>query len=78
MKKTTLAMVAVLAAAVAMLSAGLVVPMQQAIASNDGGDGDGDTKIKLKQKNECGENFLALTECTNTADIRNRDMNVGN
>ena len=61
MKNTTLAMVAVLAAA-AMLSAVLAVaPMQQASATtvtNGNGDGDsksGDNKVKIKQSNECRE-----------------------
>ncbi len=57
MKNITLAMVAVLAA-VAMISAGLAVPMQQASAS-DGGDETGDNKVKIVQKNECEEVFIA-------------------
>ena len=44
---TTLAMVAILAA-VAMLSAGLAVPMQQASASSDGGN-----NFKINQENDC-------------------------
>jgi hypothetical protein len=47
MKNTTLAMVAILAA-VAMLSAGLAVPMQQASASSDGGN-----NLEINQKNDC-------------------------
>jgi hypothetical protein len=47
MKNTTLAMVAILAA-VAMLSAGLAVPMQQASASSDGGN-----SLEINQKNDC-------------------------
>jgi hypothetical protein len=62
MKNTTLAMVAVLAA-VTMLSAGLAVtPMQQASASNGGGDSDvrtGDNKVKIEQSNECEEVIFA-------------------
>ena len=48
MKNTTLAMVAILAA-VAMLSAGLAVPMQQASAGSDGGG----NSLEINQKNEC-------------------------
>ena len=62
MKNTTLAMVAVLAA-VTMISAGLAVaPMQQASASNGGGDSEvrtGDNSVKIKQSNECEEAFIA-------------------
>jgi len=59
MKNTTLAMVAVLAA-VTMLSAVLAVPMQQASASNGGGDSEsGDNKVKIKQSNECEEVIIA-------------------
>jgi hypothetical protein len=64
MKNTTLAMVAALAA-VAMISAGLAVPMQQASATIDmNGDGDsevrtGDNKVKIEQSNECEEAFIA-------------------
>ena len=74
---TTLAMVAVLAA-VAMLSAGLAVPMQQASAwsERDGSDGgnsfESDTDIDQEQE-DC---FFA--ECTQTAEVTNtqdiRDM----
>jgi hypothetical protein len=74
MKNITLAMVTVLAA-VAMLSAVLAVPMQQAIASSDGGGGGGDENSidsKIKQKNDCGGNEdLALTTCANTATVTN-------
>jgi hypothetical protein len=62
MKNTTIAMVAVLAA-VTMLSAGLAVAsMQQASASNGGGDSEvntGDNKVKIKQSNECEEVIIA-------------------
>ena len=52
MKNITLAIVAALAA-VAMLSAGLVVPMQQASAGDDSdGDGGGNS-LKVNQKQEC-------------------------
>ena len=57
MKNITLAMVAALAA-VAMISAGLTIPMQQASASN-GGDETGDNSVKIKQSNECEEVILA-------------------
>ena len=74
MKNITLAMVTVLAA-VAMLSAVLAVPMQQAIASSDGGGGGGDENSidsKIKQENDCGGNEdLAITACTNTATVTN-------
>jgi len=61
---TTLAMVAVLAA-VAMLSAGLAVPMQQASASNGGDDGDS-IRSEVEQKNKCGGNEDgAETTCFN-------------
>jgi hypothetical protein len=58
MKNTSLAIVAALAA-VAMLSAGLAVPMQQVSASNDGGDETGDNKVKIKQSNECKKVIIA-------------------
>jgi hypothetical protein len=61
MKNTTLAMVAALAA-VAMISSVLAIPMQQATASNGGGDSDvrtGDNKVKIEQSNECEEAFIA-------------------
>jgi hypothetical protein len=62
MKNTTIAMVAVLAAVV-MLSAGLAVaPMQQASASNGGGDSEvktGDNKVIIKQSNECEKVIIA-------------------
>ena len=68
MKNTTLAMVAVLAA-VAMISAGLAVAsMQQASASNGGGDSEvktGDNKVIIKQSNECEE---AAFSCENDID----------
>ena len=76
MKNTniTLAMVAVLAV-VTMLSAGLAVPMQQAIASDggrDGGSRDGDSggnnfEVDIDQDQDC-----RLSLCTQTADIDNR------
>jgi archaellin len=67
MKNTTLAMVAALAAAVAMISAGLTVPMQQASATTVT-DGDtevktGDNKVIIKQSNECEE--VEDDTCTN-------------
>jgi opacity protein-like surface antigen len=53
MKNITLAMVAVLAA-VAMLSAGLAVPIQEASAWSGGGDGDGGgNSVEIDQKQEC-------------------------
>jgi hypothetical protein len=53
MKNITLAIVAALAA-VAMLSAGLAVPMQQAIAWSGGSDGDGGgNSVKIDQKQKC-------------------------
>ncbi len=64
MKNTTLAMVAILAA-VAMLSAGLALPTQQAIASDGGGQGN----IEVEQKNECSEGDFTGTACSNFADI---------
>jgi hypothetical protein len=84
MKNITLAMVLVLAA-VAMLSAGLAVPMQQAIASDRGGDEySKDFKIKdrggdensidseIWQENNCGKNEdAAVTTCSNLATVTN-------
>ena len=65
MKNTTLAMVAALAA-VAMISAGLAVPMQQASATTvTDGDSEvktGDNKVKIEQSNECEE---VEDACTN-------------
>ena len=70
MKNTTLAMVTVLAA-VTMLSAVLAVPMQQAIASSDGGDEDS-IDAEIKNKNKCGGNEnLAVTTCLNDNVITN-------
>ena len=66
MKNITLAIVAALAA-VAMLSAGLVVPMQQASAWSGGGDGDGGNSIKIKQSNECED--TQPNSCTNEAAV---------
>jgi hypothetical protein len=63
MKNTTLAMVAALAAAVAMISAGLTVPMQQASASDEVETGD--NKVKIEQENECR---LAAFACANDID----------
>ena len=59
MKNITLAMVAVLAA-VAMLSAGLAIPMQQASASSEVETGD--NKVIIKQTNECED---VEDSCTN-------------
>ena len=70
MKNTTLAMVTVLAA-VTTLSAILAVPMQQAIASSDGGD-ENSIDVKIKQENKCGGNEdLAITTCSNLNTITN-------
>ena len=65
-------MVTVLAA-VAMLSAVLAVPMQQAIASDGRGGGDENSlDVKIKQENDCGGNEdLAATTCTNANVITN-------
>ena len=77
MKNTTLAMVTVLAA-VAMLSAVLAVPMQQAIAEDrdgkDGRDGGDENSVdsEIRQENNCGENEdAAVTDCLNTNAITN-------
>ncbi len=74
MKNITLAMVTVLAA-VAMLSAVLAVPMQQAIASKDGRGGGGDENsidAEIRQENDCGDNEdAAVTSCLNTNAITN-------
>jgi hypothetical protein len=66
MKNTTLAMVAILAA-VAMLSAGLAVPMQQASAwtERDGGDGGGNN-LEIDQDQDCERAF-----CTQTMTVTN-------
>jgi hypothetical protein len=61
MKNITLAMVTVLAV-VAMLSAVLAVPMQQASAS----DGDGNS-IKINQRNECEDTMP--NSCQNSAEV---------
>ena len=61
MKNTTLAMVAALAA-VAMISSVLAIPMQQASASNGGGDSEvrtGDNRVKIEQSNDCEEVIFA-------------------
>jgi hypothetical protein len=66
MKNMTLAMVAILAA-VAMLSAGLAVPMQQASAW--GGDGNGDSggnSLEINQEQDCERAF-----CSQTLDVDN-------
>jgi hypothetical protein len=63
MKNTTLAMVAILAA-VAMLSAGLAVPMQQASAGG-GGDGGGN-RAEINQEQDCERAF-----CEQTLDVTN-------
>ena len=64
MKNTTLAVVAVLAAA--MLSAGLAVPMEQAsattVGASDGGD-SGYNKVKIMQSNKCED--VEDESCTN-------------
>jgi len=66
MKNMTLAMVAILAA-VAMLSAGLAVPMQQASAWSGGGDGDGGgNSLEINQKNDCER-----ATCTQTLTVDN-------
>ena len=73
MKNITLAMVTVLAA-VAMLSAVLAVPMQQAIASDGRGGGGDENSIdsKIKQENDCDGNEAALAvTCENTALVTN-------
>jgi hypothetical protein len=69
MKNITLAMVAIIAA-VAMLSAGLAVPMQQASASalenrRDGGDGGGNN-FEFKNKQDC-----AIALCRQSIDVDN-------
>jgi hypothetical protein len=48
-------------AAVAMLSAGLAVPMQQASASSDGGN-----SLKINQENDCERAF-----CSNYLNLDN-------
>jgi hypothetical protein len=60
MKNMTLAIVAALAA-VAMLSAGLAVPMQEASASSDGGN-----NLEINQKQECER-----ASCTQFMDVDN-------
>ncbi len=79
MKNITLAMGTVLAL-VAMLSAVLAVPMQQAIAEDrDGKDGkysrDGDENSidsVIKQELSCDDNEnTGLITCTNTATVSN-------
>ena len=86
MKNITLAMVTVLAA-VAMLSAVLAVPMQQASAEKDGKDSrdgkDGNDGVfsggdensidaEIRQENDCGGNEnAAVTACTNANTITN-------
>ena len=86
MKNITLAMVTVLAA-VAMLSAVLAVPMQQASAEEDGKDSrdgkDGNDGIfsggdensidaEIRQENDCGDNEdEVVTACTNANVITN-------
>jgi hypothetical protein len=79
---TTLAMVAVLAV-VTMLSAGLAVPMQQAIASDGGRDGGSrdsggnNFEVDIDQEQE----DCIFASCTQTVDIDNRqnirDMETG-
>ena len=72
---TTLAMVAVLAV-VTMLSAGLAIPMQQAIASDGGRDGDSggnNFEADVDQEQECEESDCDQS-VTITNDQRIRDM----
>jgi hypothetical protein len=66
MKNTTLAMIAILAA-VAMLSAGLAVPMQQASAGSerDGSDGGGNN-LEIDQDQDCER-----AGCSQTLDVDN-------
>ena len=65
-------MVAVLAA-VTMLSAGLAVPMQQAIASDGGRDGvSNNFEADIDQEQECG----GLSVCTQTATITGNDQTI--
>jgi hypothetical protein len=61
MKNMTLAIVAALVA-VAMLSAVLAVPMQEASAGGDGGSGG--NSIKINQKNDCER-----ASCTQTVTL---------
>ena len=65
MKNTTLAMVAILAA-VAMLSAGLAVPMQQASAGSERGGSDGGNNLEVNQEQDCERAF-----CSQTLDVTN-------
>ena len=73
MKKTntTLAMVAVLAA-VAMLSAVLAVPIQEASAEKGDRDGNsrdsGGNNLEIEQENECEQTIFS---CGNFADVDN-------
>ena len=69
MKKTntTLAMVAVLAA-VAMLSAVLAVPIQEASAEKRNGGSRGGNNVEIEQSNECRE---AAFSCVNELDLTN-------
>ena len=73
MNNTTLAMVAVLAA-VTMLSVGLAVPTQQAIASDGGRDGNGGggdgVNTVIVQENECSRGDFD-DSCQNTATVTN-------
>jgi hypothetical protein len=62
MKNTTLAMVAILAA-VAMLSAGLAVPMQQASAGSERGGGN---SLEIDQDQDCER-----AGCSQTLDVDN-------
>ena len=69
MKNTTLAMVAILAA-VAMLSAGLAVPMQQASAGSERGGSDGGNNFEFDNEQECERSFCSQTiTVTNTQGI---------
>jgi hypothetical protein len=65
MKNTTLAMVAILAA-VAMLSAGLTVPMQQASAWSERGGSDGGNSLEVNQDQDCER-----AGCSQTLDVDN-------
>ena len=65
MKNTTLAMVAILAA-VAMLSAGLAVPMQQASAWSERDGSDGGNSLEIDNEQDCERAF-----CTQTLTVTN-------
>jgi hypothetical protein len=65
MKNTTLAMIAILAA-VAMLSAGLAVPMQQASAGSERDGSDGGNNLEIDQDQDCER-----AGCSQTLDVDN-------